>query len=180
MKLQFPSLSSLLFLLLSAGVLLTMVGCNHIDPEPVFAVSLHEFVDPGEHVKTLLITEVSTADGSQTRVVRSLPILDWHRFESAELLPDDDGVHAGIKLKIDASGRRLWQQVTGYRSGNKIAVVVDGFYAGESLLPKRIDESGTYETAHIWSVGEAKAIIENVHRNYLIANEPENLKSLVK
>ena len=167
MKRNILSRSIIPAMLLAACCLLAVNGCKQIDLDPVFALSLHEYVDPGEQIHTNLHVRVTSADGSQTRVIRRIPILDWHRFDSAELLPDDDGIHAGLKLHIDISGRRLWQQITGYRKGNKIAIVMDGLYVGESMLPKRFDEVGeTYETAHLWSVAEAKTILENIHRNY--------------
>lgn len=153
-----------------------LVSCQNSKDGLVFVISLHELVQPGEEYDTQLVYPVSAAGGDRQLLVRRFPIVDSRFFYQAELMPDADGVHAGVRLYIDRVGLRIWEQISGYRSGELIAVLMDGFYVGSSPLPQGYDSTGVCTIKALWSLAEAEKVVAQVKTNYKkLSSAPESL-----
>jgi hypothetical protein len=157
-------------------LILTALACTNRRDELVFVISLHELVSSGENYDSQLFYPVAPAGEDRIYLVRRFPILDSRFFYRGELLPDPDGVHAGLRLYIDRLGRRIWEQITGHHGGDAIAVVMDGFYVGSTPLPLRMDTQGVCTIKALWSIAEAEKILEHVEPNYrILSSDPGSL-----
>ncbi|MGI5923983.1 MAG: hypothetical protein GX945_03930 [Lentisphaerae bacterium] len=149
-------------------LLLVMTACESKRDELVFVLSLHELVSAGEVYDSLLFYPVTPAGEERQYLVRRFPIIDSRFFCRGEVVPDPDGIHAGLRLYIDRVGRRVWQQAAGIRGGDVVAVVMDGFYVGSSPLPASIDARGVCTIKALWTVAEAEKIVSHIESNYQI------------
>jgi len=157
-------------------LLLTAAACRSKRDSLVFVLSLHELVPSGQIYDSQLFYPVSPAGEDRQYLVRRFPIVDSRFFYKGELVPDADGVHAGVRLHIDRMGLRIWEQVTGHCGGDAVAVVMDGFYVGSSPLPPRIDDQGVCIIKALWTTAEAEKIVAHVESNYhILSSAPESL-----
>ncbi len=157
-------------------LLLSVTACRNKRDGLVFVLSLHELVPAGEVYDSQLFYPVTVAGEDRQYLVRRFPIVDSRFFYKGEIVPDADGVHAGVRVYIDRIGLRIWEQVTGYRGGDAVAVVMDGFYVGSSPLPPRIDDQGICTIKALWVAAEAEKIVAHVESNYkILSSAPESL-----
>ena len=148
-----------------------LTSCNLTKREPVFFLSFHQLAAGAETIPGGLIMPVRSADEAQERYVRRFPLLTSEYIYKAELLPSPDGRRHGLRVYFDDTAVGLWRDASGYHYGAEVAVIVDGFLAGYTDLPARMDENKIFDIRALWSRQEAQAIVDNVGRNYKIYND---------
>lgn len=149
-------------------LLLVVTACQNDRDGLVFVLSLHELVPASEVYDSQLFYPVTAAGEDRQYLVRRFPIVDSRFFYKGEVVPDADGIRAGVRVYIDRLGLRAWEQAAGLRGGDVVAVVMDGFYVGSSPLPGSIDAQGVCTINALWSVAEAKKIVSHIESNYQI------------
>lgn len=151
---------------------LFFAGCESLfKPQTLFFLTFHQLTADAENLDGGLVISVRTADGSRHEEVRRFPLLSSAQIYKAEVLPGDDARHWGLRLFFDKISMGSWREASGYHHGDDVAVMVDGFLAGFTPLPARFTDDGIFEVKPLWNKLEAEAIVNNVSRNYKIAND---------
>ena len=133
--------------------------------QPAFVISLNRVVQPGAFAPdTLLIYQVSDSANAPQAAVSKFPIVDSSCFGDVQLVEGRDGKW-GLRLKMDKRGLHLWRTATAQYHGLRLAIVVDGFFAGLMDFPA-YDESGYVMLPPLWPEDEARRIAEHVVSNY--------------
>ena len=152
---------------------LLLMSCESMVPQPIFKLSLHQVVSDAERENgsNSLMVNARTIDGSQKRMLRGFPMIDSRHILKIDVLRQNDGVKAALKIYFDDFAPGIWSEVRSMGGRQEVAVVVDGFISGFMTLPVELDEGNSIVTPPIWSLAEARAIAENAKKNYIIINK---------
>ena len=154
-----------ILLLLSACLLLT--GCMS---DAIFCISLHKISTKESFApESLLVRTATDVSGDNAGDITPFPIVDSSSFGSVQYVKGDNDKW-GLRLRMDRRGLGLWRQATAQYQGGRIAVLIDGFYAGDFVI-KEYDPSGFVIIPPLWSKDEARQIAEHVKKNYDILNK---------
>ena len=151
---------------------LLLVSCQSMIPQPRFKLALHQVVSEAErdNANSSLIVTARSIDGSKKRMVRSFPMIDSRHILKIDVLRQDKGNRASLKIYFDEFAPGLWSEVQSMGGKLEVAMIVDGFISGFMELPRELDADGAMVTTPMWSLAEARLIAENVKRNYKIIN----------
>ena len=156
--------------LVLAGALLLGVGCSTL--EPIYVISLHEYSLKEAGAVSRLNLEAAGPGMTKATDIARIPFVDARNLYKADVVPSKEKPgRFGIRLYADAFGKNRLMQAAGGRDGLPFAVVVDGFYVGESKLDEAKAYEGILELAPLWGEREAKSIADNVSVNYMKIGE---------
>ena len=152
---------------------LFFASCKSMIPQTRFKLALHPVVSEAErdNANSSLIVSARSIDGSKKRMVRSIPMIDSRHILKIDVLRQDKGSRAALKIYFDEFAPGLWSEVQSVGGKLEVAMVVDGFISGFMELPRELDADGALVTPPLWSLAEARLIAENVKRNYKIINK---------
>ena len=143
------------------------LSCSSLDErKTLFFITLHELVPSPEQYDGGMVMVVRTADGTEQRHVRRIPITSSAYIYKIDVIPGKDRRHWGLRLYFDEVAKGLWHEAFHYRKGDKLAVIVDGFLAGFSSLGVRRTEECVLELDGLWNKQEAEAIAAQAKRNH--------------
>lgn len=145
-------------------------GCESMKPQPVFFLSLHQVVANGEIFDGGLVKEIRSPDGREKCHIRSVPLVSSAYLERAEVVPSEKPLKFGLRLYFVPVAQGICQEATIYHKGTRLAVMVDGFLAGFTTMPRRLESDGSIVIDPLWNKYEVKKIVDNVERNYKICN----------
>ncbi|MBQ7176481.1 MAG: hypothetical protein IJS08_03620 [Victivallales bacterium] len=156
-----------------AIVALLLASCNSMIPQTRFKLALHQVVSEAErdNANSSLIVTARSIDGSKKRMIRSFPMIDSRHILKIDVLRQDKGNRAALKIYFDDFAPGLWSEVQSVGGKLEVAMIVDGFISGFMELPRELDADGALVTPPLWSLAEARLIAENVQRNYKIINK---------
>ena len=151
--------------LLLALLLASCESLRQAFEQPAFVISLNRVTQPGAFAPdTLLIYQVNDSASAPQASVSKFPIVDSSCFGDVQLVEGRDGKW-GLRLKMDKRGLHLWRTATAQYHGLRLAIIVDGFFAGFMDFPA-YDESGYVMLPPLWPEDEARRIAEHVVSNY--------------
>ena len=159
--------------LVFALLALLLASCQYLISQPKFRLALHLVVSEAEkdNANSSLIVKARAIDGSNSCMIRGFPMIDSRHILKMDVLRNDDGRNAALKIYFDDFAAGLWSEVTSLGDKPKVAVIVDGFVSGFMELPQALEDGVILVTPHIWSLAEARLIAENAKRNYRIINK---------
>ena len=158
---------------IAAVCVLLLASCQTMVRSPRFKLALHQVVSDAErdNAGSSLIVRVRSIDGSKERMIRSFPMIDSRYIVKIDVLRQNDGRRAALKIYFDSFAEGIWSEVHAYAHKTEVAIIVDGFLSGFMVLPKELDEGHILVTDPIWSLAEARLIAENARRNYEVINK---------
>ncbi|MBO4344855.1 MAG: hypothetical protein J5833_03815 [Victivallales bacterium] len=157
---------ALKFLGILMGASLLLYCSSLEERRTLFFITLHELVpSPGAH-DVGMVMEVRTADGTQRRHVRKIPITSSAYIYKIDVIPGKDRRHWGLRLYFDEVAKGLWHEAFHYRKGDQVAVIVDGFLAGFSNIGIRRTDECVLELDGLWNRQEAEAIAAQAKHNH--------------
>ena len=162
------SIRNKVFLLaMSAALLFT--GCMD-EKRTVFFMTFHQLAGPSDSYDGGMVIVARSADGKEEKTLRRIPLLSSAYIYKAEMEPSRDGRHFGLRLFLDNHAGGIWHELSIYHKGEELAVIVDGFYAGMTVVPPRPGEEGVLVVDPIWNRREAELIAEHAKINYRVYN----------
>lgn len=158
-------------LLVSLGIflLLSTSGCKGLRKtrqDIIYAVEICEFADD-VRISTGAVRYLPDLERGRRIAVKRLPILTSNCFRSASIEEPQEGVETRtIRFVLDKHGTYVWLQSCREFHGDKVAVVVDGFYRFSIELPTQLEPPGVLVITGPWQPQEAENIVLNVETNY--------------
>lgn len=158
-------------LALAAGLALLLVsGCAWLDHQmhgnevAIHAISLHHFAEPGGDVagKTQMVTD---AGGTRRVCIARAPILSNRQIMGGELESTDNPDRPALRLVLDRQGSILWLQACQEAPGDRVAVLLDGFFWYAMKLPRPTDTHSILINGPIGRA-EAQVIVDSIPGHY--------------
>ena len=157
-----PSLH-LLFLLL-------LLGCESLNTDVVYFLSLHQLADSTENTaNTRFHTIAFGADGITKVNIITYPVVSSQNILKAEVAPGKNR-KCGLRIFFDRQGTGRWLNASVYNHGERLAILVDSLLVGYVSLPSRPDQRGFADLPPLWSRQEAQDIVAHVKKNYQSTN----------
>lgn len=156
-----PILTLTVAVSLVAGLL---AGCGTADffstkYESRWTVSFHLPADEraGEN---LSVVRVSSLDGRESYLIRTLPLADYKHILRGEPVKKDGKVEA-VKFTIHPNQRLKWLSITTQYGGQKVAVCLDGYFRFFWRIPYRFNDQTCQITVEgPWDPREAELVCE--------------------
>lgn len=142
------------------------------DRDPIHHLSFHAFAS--DRMVGSMSQIVSDADGGRQFRIRRFPIVSSKQITRASCEETSSGTGARVpvvRLYLDRHGQICWMQACAQTPGDRVAVLVDGFFACATTLPSSGVRTGVIELIGPWSAEEAQAIAQNAKTNYRKLND---------
>ena len=167
-------------LTLAAGlVALQMTGCAwwdhlmHGNEVQVHAISLHHFAEAGTDVSNMTQMAID-ASGSRRVCITRTPIISNRQIMGARLESGSDPERPALRLLLDRQGAILWLQACQEAPGDRVAVMLDGFFWYAMKLPRPIDTHSILLDGPIGKK-EAQTIVDSIPGHYRRLNPSAGL-----
>lgn len=143
---------------------------NEVAPH---AISLHPFAEPGSDVgrRTQMVAD---AAGTRRLCIGREPILSNRQVREGKLEDTADPNRPALRLLLDRQGSMLWLQACQEATGDRVAVMLDGFFWYSMTLPRPVDTQSILLTGPIGRV-EAQAIVDSIPGQYRRLNTSTGL-----
>lgn len=160
----FRQLPALCLLALLAG---WGTGCTTSKYDDLtYTFAMFQYANPdligGKLSRTLLDHE-----GTRVICVRTVPVITSHNIMAGEVVEHGNGKRA-VRLFLDRIGQDIWLQACCQLGGERLAIVIDGFYLFDVTVPHR---QTSYETMLVegpWEAVQAQGVAANAQANYRI------------
>lgn len=165
---------------LAAGLVMALAtGCAWVDrlvhrkEAGAHAISLHPFAEPGNDVsgRTQMVVD---AGGTQRVCIRRAPILSNRQMMEGKLESGGDPQRPALRLRLDRQGAMLWLQACQEAPGDRVAVMLDGFFWYTMTLPRPTDTQSVLIDGPIGQT-EAQAIVDSIPGQYRRLNPSPGL-----
>ena len=164
-------------ILIALFLSLLLFSCKSVKHETFFFVSVHLPVTSSEVIPTTMLMPLQDSQTGRVHYLRRLPVFSSADIEAIEMVEDKDGIHYRLKFYLDSVSNAKIQEALHYHRGEKLCVVVDGFFTGFTEFEAVKDEPSAILTGDaLWNKAEAQLIIENVEHNYKLKGNRSNLK----
>ena len=167
-------------LAVAAGLVLGLLaGCAWLDSKMhggevgIHVISLHYFAEPGTDAgdKTQMAIDASA---TQRVCIRRVPILSNRQIMEGQLESTGNPERPALRLRLDRQGSMLWLQAFQEAPGDRVAVMLDGFFWYALTLPRPTD---TYSILINGPIGraEAQTIVDSIPGHYRRLNPGSGL-----
>ena len=167
-------------LALAAGVVAWLAtGCAWLDHKlhgnevGIHAISLHPFAEASNDLsnRTQMVVD---AGGTKRVCIRREPIVSNRQIMGAKLESTGDLDRPALRLLLDRQGSMLWLQACQGAPGDKVAVLLDGFFWYAMELPRPTDTHSILINGPIGRA-EAQTIVDSIPGHYRRLNPSSGL-----
>ena len=152
------------------SVLLLLTSCTIGKKDPVNFLSLHRF--SAVAVDSPLYKRMKLVDGRDVQVARASLITNKN-FIDAEAYKQADGNY-GLRIALDAFGKRVWRQASTQQAGERVALMADGKFQSICRFKPFYDHRSQVVQILLYSdltYSQAKELSDTVQSNYDIIND---------